>query len=407
MATVHNIMGYKVVLNKTNIQRISVESAVNAGFLHETRETAGINHLLEHVLTEGWQKCGTSCSEFWSTKGVRMNASTDETIMMYYVKGLVEDLAAMVQYIAAITTHPIMHKTTVVKEKQAVIDELLTYGSEPSAKLDSALNHILYQNGLEYKDDWKLQIQNLKKLSLKDIQKVYLKEFTPANVVFVVSGAFSPSAVIAHFRKALPHQTVPIGQRIDARAFTWTHEIRYVPDEMATSLVVLAIPSEVYADSVLVPVVTAVLGDILFNELRTKRQLVYGVHVNSNTTTCGTLLQFKIYVRPTNLVECLRVLVAQVNQCLHGFPEARLTAVKKRMRQKYAVSVPDAEFYATQHVISPDFIISVDALQEVYAKATVSAVVQTMRTLIHWEHAACVYEGQKDIALTWAKIGIL
>ena len=406
MATVHNIMGYKVVLNKTNVQRISVESAVNAGFLYETRETAGINHLLEHVLTEGWKKCGTSCSEFWSAKGVRMYESTDETIMMYYVKGLLEDLEAMVQYIAAITTHPILHKTTVVKEKQAVIDELLTYGSEPSAKLDSVLNHILFKNGLEYKDDWKLQIQNLKKISLKDIQKVYRKEFTPTNVVFVVSGAFPPSTVLALFRKALPQRAAPAGQRVDAEGFTLVHEIQYVPDEMATSLAVLAIPSEVYADSVLVPVATAVFGDVLFNELRTKRQLVYGVKVNANTTTCGTLLQFKIYVRPANLVECLRVLVAQVTQCMQGFPDTRLTAVKKRMRQKYAVSVPDAEFYATQHVISPDFIISVDAQQQIYAKATVSDVIQTMRAIIHWEHAVCVYEGQKDVALTWSKIGI-
>ena len=405
MPAVHEIHGYRIVLDRTSVQRISVESAVNAGFLHETRETTGINHLLEHVLTDAWTKCGTSCSTFWSKRGVRMNASTDETVMMYYVKGLEEDLETMVQYIAAITDHPILRQASVDKEKEAVTDELLTYGSDPASKLDGVLNHLFFKHGLEFKDDWKLQIQNLKRLSLPDIQRVYREEFTPANVVFVVSGAFSPAAVLAHFRKAL-RRPAAVGTRREADGFTFAHEIRHVPDPMATTLVVLALPSAVYADAVLVPLAAAILGDILFSELRTKRQLVYGIRVTATTTTCGTSLQFKIYVRPSNVVECMRVVVAQVTTCCAKVPECRLHAVKKRLAQEHATDVPDAEFYAAQYVTSPDFILSRRAQRQAYEAATVETVGATLRALVHWEHAVCVYEGQKDVNLTWAKMGL-
>jgi predicted Zn-dependent peptidase len=334
-----------------------------------------------------------------------MNATTDETIMMYYVKGLDEDIEHMVDYIASITSHPILHQASIDKEKQAVIDELLTYGSDPTSKLDGVLNHLLFNNGLEFKDDWQLQIQNLKRLGLEDIRRVYREEFTPANVVFVVSGAFSPNKVLAHFRKALRRSTVR-GQRAEAHGFTLAHEIRHVPDTMATTLVVLALPSAVYADAVLVPLAAAVLGDILFHELRTKRQLVYGAKVNAATTTCGTRLQVKIYVRPAHLKECLRVAVAQIKECCQTIPETRLAGVKKRLRQEYAVDVPDAEFYATQYITSPDFILSRKVQRSEYEAATAQTVAATLRSIVVWEHAVCVYEGQKDVHLTWADMGL-
>ena len=406
MPTVHDIHGYRIILDKTKVQRISVESAINAGFLHETRETAGVNHLLEHVLTEAWTKCGTTCSEFWSARGARMNASTNETVMMYYVKGLEEDLESMVQYIASITSHPILRQTRVDKEKQAVTDELLTYGSDPTSKLDGVLNHLMFKNGLEFKDDWQLQIQNLKRLTLADIQRVYRDEFTPANVVFVVSGAFSPPQVLKYFQKELQPPKVR-GQRAEANGFTLAHEIRYVKDTMATTLVVLVLPSAVYADAVLAPLTAAVLGDYLFAELRTKRQLVYGAKVTTATTTCGTRLQVKIYVRPVHLKECLRITVALINECCQGFPEARLVAVKKRLKQEYALDVPDAEFYASQYVTSPDFILSREAQRREYEKSTVKTVAATLRSMVVWEHAVCVYEGQKDVGLTWADMGLV
>jgi predicted Zn-dependent peptidase len=405
MTTVHEIMGYRIVLNKTNVKRISVESAINAGFLNETRETSGINHLLEHVLTESWTKCGASCSEYWSKKGVRMNASTDETIMMYYVKGLVDDLESMVNYIAAITDHPILRKESIDKEKQAVIDELLTYGSDPTSKLDGVFNHVFYKNGLEFKDDWKLQIQNLKKLSLHDLQTIYKKEFTPANTVFVVSGAFSPNVVLRHFRNAL--RPTNSGVRIRAEGFTHKHEIRYVHDSMATSFVVLAMPSAVYSDSILIPLATAVLEDVLFDELRTKRQLVYGVKVVADTTTIGTCLRISIFVRPVHLIECMQVTVRQLNECAVHFSETRLLAVKKRLKVEYATEVPDAEFYAVQYATSPDFIVSVDAQQKAYQKASVKDVTATIHSILTWKDAVCVYEGQKDVGLTWMNMGVM
>ena len=77
-----------------------VESFISSGFINENKENAGISHLLEHVVTEGWKKCGRKgCQEYWKKRGVLTNASTGQTTIQYYMHGLEEYAEEMVDYI--------------------------------------------------------------------------------------------------------------------------------------------------------------------------------------------------------------------------------------------------------------------------------------------------------------------
>ena len=39
---------------------------ISNGFINEDKENAGISHLLEHVVTEGWKRCGKKgCTDYW------------------------------------------------------------------------------------------------------------------------------------------------------------------------------------------------------------------------------------------------------------------------------------------------------------------------------------------------------
>ena len=68
------INDFKIILNhNSNEKTTMVESYVSNGFINENLENAGIAHLVEHIVTEGWKKCGGPCSEYWSKKGVVTN----------------------------------------------------------------------------------------------------------------------------------------------------------------------------------------------------------------------------------------------------------------------------------------------------------------------------------------------
>jgi len=394
---VHEMRGYRIVLNRTSAKRISVESAINAGFIHETKDTSGINHLLEHIMTEAWKSCGSSCSQYWADRGVSMNASTDATQMMYYVKGLKEDLPQMVAYITAITDHPVFRKSSIEKEKQAVTDELLTVGSDPWSKLDTVFNHLFYTNGLEFKDDWKLQIKNLKHLTLADLKRAYETQFNSANVVFLVSGDFSPPAVLHLFDHAL--QQKPHGTRGEASGFTFAHAIVHVKDASETSRLQLSMPSHNNEISVLTTLAVYVLGDVLFYHLRTKHQLVYGIHVTAGTSTCGTRLDFAADVRPQNIKATLRIIWAQLHQLLRHVPDKALASAKKRYHVREYTRVPDVEFYSVQFLTNPNRVVTRAEQRNIVDRCTAADLRDAFASLFQFDNFVCVYQGNRDVHL--------
>ena len=117
-----NINDFKVILNyDSNSKTTMVESYISSGFINENNENAGISHLLEHVVTEGWKKCGKSgCQAYWKKKGVLTNASTGQTTIQYYMHGLKEYAYDMIDYIVSISIDPEITKSRMDKEIKAV-----------------------------------------------------------------------------------------------------------------------------------------------------------------------------------------------------------------------------------------------------------------------------------------------
>ena len=102
------INDFKIILNyRSDSSTVMVESYISSGYINENRENVGISHLLEHVVCEGWKKCGNKgCSEYWKKRGVLTNASTGQTTVQYYMHGLKQFSKEMVDYIVSISIDP-------------------------------------------------------------------------------------------------------------------------------------------------------------------------------------------------------------------------------------------------------------------------------------------------------------
>ena len=165
------INDFKIILNNDpNSKTTMVESYISSGFINENIENAGISHLLEHVVTEGWKKCGKKgCQAYWKKKGVLTNASTGQTTIQYYMHGLKEYAIEMIDYIVSISINPEITKSRMDKEIKAVHNELMIHAAHPQMGLYNLLNKMLFRiEGLVVQDDMPLQIKNLKNLLLNN-----------------------------------------------------------------------------------------------------------------------------------------------------------------------------------------------------------------------------------------------
>ena len=410
--SVHQVAGYRILLQKTPMDTINVECAINAGFVTETKETAGANHILEHILTESWTKCGTTCSGYWSDKGVDMNASTDETVLLYHTRGTLNFMDQMIQYITSICTHPVLKMKSLKKEKEAVIDEMLKYGNDPECKLDQLFNEHFYTGGLVHKDSWKLHIDNLKHLSLARLQKIYEQNYNPRNLIFIVTGNFQPNHVLPIFERELLKRPLGPVHIPSSSCFTSQHGIYFSKEKSETTKIVLGFPSALTAhepDAVLLNMLCGILNDLLFSKLRTELTLVYGVRVLYNMNICGTAMLGVIYVREKNVLKCLRAFFKTLTDFTkHLFPKQKLFAAKQRELYNYENNLPYTNDYLIQYVHqineAKPLLYSKKEKLQILSKVTLKKLQSLFKKLYNVEKCLLAYQGKNDLNLQWGDI---
>lgn len=360
--------------------------------------------MLEHVLTVAWDKCQPNCSAYFTNLGITMNASTDMDFMTYHVTGLPKDLVKMIQYICFITDHPIMHAKALKDEKKAVKDEMLAFGAEPDSSLIEKFNHAFYKNGMQFKDDWQLQVANLNKLTLRDLQRVFRDEFNTGNVTFLVSGKFNKKEALGIFEKCLHEK--PKREFVPLECFTYTHAVLFdLLTGSPTCTIYIGFPSK-NKDQVLAAAVCEVLKNILFEELRTNRKLVYGVHLEPSYLPCGTQCVFEITAQTENVEKVVKVVLQTLNKYKRDLIDAKhLYSTKTFMQRNLHNTLPSTDTLAAQVAAKPgEKVLTREEAFQIIEKCSPATLRDKMNELFVVETALLAYQGPKDLHLTWEKL---
>jgi predicted Zn-dependent peptidase len=293
------------------------------------------------------------------------------------------------------------------KEKEAVIDELLALDNDPSSKLLDTLHQHFYKGGIQYAENYKLQIANLSHFTISDIKAAYNAEFNTRNMLFIVSGTFHPREVLASFSAVL-HKPVG-GSVVPPSCFTNKRDIVFVPRRDSSSTEIkIAFPSSIMVtdpDYLFLSPLTNILNDVLFDVLRTQHALVYGVNLDCNTTTCGTSAIFTLTVRNVNVVKCLTMFHATLIKFFsHAFPPQRITAVKNVELAYYYKQHPYAHYYTLQYMnqLSTAEPVIVTRKQRIHRimRMTPDDLKRVLRHTIDFSKMLLVYQGTTEFRLS-------
>jgi predicted Zn-dependent peptidase len=300
--TIIKINNFKIIYNRVKKSKTTlVEAYINNGSIFETRENAGISHLLEHIVTEGWKKCGGPCSQYWSKRGVTTNASTGQTFVNYYMHGLEKYSDDMMEYIAGIAMKPIMTQKRICKEKKAVRNELLMNKTFPDIEIFDALNKILFKlEGLKLQDDIDHQLKLLSKFNKKDLREWLDTYYVPGNIIFVVSGDISIKSIERIFKKKLNKFKENKVMKPQLDIFKVGLHISRVKTSKKGATVLFAFPSplsqqndEIHLIKLFEKLVNSDVTSILFDKLREKENLIYNLQVEEFVYGYGSYIVIK------------------------------------------------------------------------------------------------------------------
>jgi len=372
--------------NKT----LHIEAIIHSGFVHETKKTAGVNHLLEHTLVSAWKDCSKSCNTYWDNEGGYVNASTNDTFMKYYIKGNKEDESKMVEYISTIITKPFFRSSVMEQEKKAVQVELIEAWNKPFTKVYDAFHkHFYLIEGLQYAEDCSLQLKNLENLSLSTLKEAY-EQFHANNCLFLVYGDYSNAATL--FGKHLtPRAGNPLGP---ISCFSFKHDIIHLPYQKDSVTIYIGFPS--LESTIFNQHFELMLHHLLFNELRTTHKLIYDIAVNVITSRCGTSVTIELDVTPENAATTFSLLLHYLKLYQKKLNDVK--GVQKKMQyeyqQEYEVN------YLSTFIYKTGMPLTKRQLLKKVNEFTPELFRKLCQTFCPIDKALCVYQGKKS-KLSW------
>ena len=413
----HKFNNFIILFNNSSTARtVLVESYINNGAVDESEENLGISHLLEHICTDGWGRCKESCSDFWKKRGAVLNASTGQTYVNYFIKGLPEYLKEMVDYIVSISTTPIINGTRIKKEKKAVQNELMIHAQHNQLPLYNLLNHMLFAvPGLQKQDDIDAQLNNLKNIKTPQLVKWAKKYYGSGNTIISITGNFNKTQIKKQIETKLKRYTRYKTRPYYRNVFKAGLDVGYVQNKnINNTTVFFAFHSpifykdlETYYIDFFKEFINSGMTSILMHELREKRDLIYNIQLDNYTTPYGTYLVIETSCKNHNIERTVKQTIKTLQDLAEGgFSNKHMEYVRKSyLVKKYNACHNNdfiSEFYGEQYInqlfnLENPLIINPSKMLEKVSKLSKPEFVGFIKKLLIFSNIKIAYQGKREI----------
>jgi len=195
--------GLRAVLVPCEAESVAFGLFVASGSRHESADTAGISHFIEHMLFKGTPtRSPLEISRAIEGRGGNFNACTDEESTCYFAHLPNEYLDEEVDILGDMYLNAAIPAEEFVREKQVVIEEIRMYRDEPDALAMENLQAALFP-GCQLGQPVAGTPESLTPLTPADMRRYIRSHYLPSNTVAVVVGAFDPDVALGLLERRL------------------------------------------------------------------------------------------------------------------------------------------------------------------------------------------------------------
>jgi len=259
------------------------------GSRYENERENGLAHFLEHMFFKGTKKrpSARAISEELDGVGAVYNAFTSKERTAYYAKVSSQFLDTALDVISDIFLNSTLPEKEITKERGAIIQEIDMYEDMPMRTVDNVFDALIFGNDHPLGRTILGPKENIRSFKRKEFGAYLKRNYTPANTVVCVAGAFSPRTVLGKIKRdfgrvkrALPPEFMGFVSEQNAPRIAIKEK---QTDQTQLMLGVPAYPylhKDEYALAVLATILGGGMSSRLFLEVREKRGLAYSVHAS-------------------------------------------------------------------------------------------------------------------------------
>lgn len=333
----------KFIINKNPSKLTTIAVAFQAGSALESQTGIvpfGTAHFTEHFMFKGTkQRSSFELSRQVAYLGGDQNAFTGHDVVCYHLTLPVDHFDTGVEILSDMILNPAFPEAEFEKEKQVILEELASYNDSVGHVLNQAMNQAFYSNyqaldviGTE---------ESIKSITLDDVKRFYAQFYRPENMVVSVTSShnvkWTEAVLEKYFGKADGVANFLLTE--EPTSIKDTKVIDVIRDELEQAHVSLAFESVKFSskDSMAASVLGVILGDgmdsRLFQEVREKANLVYGISAGHQAGRTNGEFEVSFQTRLSNLEQAKAIIRVELEKISNALPtEEEVERSKNKLR---------------------------------------------------------------------------
>ena len=404
---------------KTNLphyKTCSIIASVKTGSKNENDKNNGVAHFLEHINFKGTKtyKNTHELSKILNSMGCSFNAYTMRYVTTYHFKVAynVEYIDKILHIVSEMLFAGLLRKKDIEKERNIILEEINQTYDDPDNCIDDYVAEMMFE-GSPLAMTVLGDIKVVKTMKESVVRQFYDKYYVPNNVIMSISGKIPHNInkmIQQYFNKypSVELKTIPIIPYIFKSS---KPQLKVITKKNAHQCNInISFPAFSITDKRVYPLELLALhfagnmSSILYQELRTKNNLVYDVDADINTYEEGGYITISTAVDPKNLNKTIEIILYEANKLFlddFGNLEILKTNQIHSAEMDWEDSYNVADHYLDQLMLYSK-ITNIKEHYKMYKKVTVSDIKSVVKDVIDFRRMKVVIIGnikQKDINL--------
>ncbi len=310
----------------THTKAVSVVFFVGAGSRYETDEEAGVSHLFEHMLFKGTpsRPRPRDISGAVESVGGSINAFTDRECTGYWCRMALPHYRRGVEVLADIVKSPLFREDDIAQEKHVVVEEIRASHDSPGALAGMMVDTALWPDQ-PLGRDIAGSIETVEAIPRTMMLDYHQQQYVGRNIVVAVAGNVEHDEVVDQLESLLgdlpdrePRRMYPHDDNLTGPSvMIGSRDLEQLHLAMAFKGVAMDDPRRT-ALRIMTIVLGGSMSSRLFEEVREKRGLAYGIGSSMQTLSDCGVLDIHTGVEPQRAGEALSVIVEELVKIREG-----------------------------------------------------------------------------------------
>jgi len=337
--------GMTVLLEKRNLPVVSVAFAVKNGGINEAASEKGISHFIEHVLYKGTPtRNARKIAEEIEKNGGELNGFTANTLTAYWCKMPSKHLNVALDVLSDMVKNPLFDEKEMEKERKVIFEEIKMNRDNPLRHVFKEIQKTLYSEPLGIPLIGTQETMN--SITKKKMVEKFKQVYQPNNMILCVVGDADFDKIVDFAEKNFgdkkgkvskfkikPKNESKIEKRkgIDQANLVFAYHVPLAGDKRSSAAQVLS------------TLMAGGLSSRLFQEIREKRNLAYGIKGDSDINKDFSYSFIYVGTMKENVEKVKKLILEEFKKVAEGLDEKELEQVKEQIIGNHQISMEDSE----------------------------------------------------------------